>query len=58
MVLLRDEALVDGQFGAFRDSANLDTRYVHGLCQTYLGDMGHVEPRIGSLGDNVSVSVR
>jgi hypothetical protein len=26
MVLLRDEAQVEGQFGAFRDSANLDTR--------------------------------
>jgi hypothetical protein len=26
MVLLRDEAQVEGLFGPFRDSANLDTR--------------------------------
>jgi hypothetical protein len=35
MVLLWDEAQVDACFGQFADSANLDTRYVHGLHQTY-----------------------
>jgi hypothetical protein len=45
MVLLHDEAQVDGRFGPLRDSANRDTRLVHGLPQTYLGDMGHVKSR-------------
>jgi hypothetical protein len=58
MVLLRDEAQVEGQFSPFRDSANLDTRQVHGLRQTYLGHMGHVESHIGPLGDDVIVIVR
>jgi hypothetical protein len=49
MVLLRDEPQVEGRFGPFRDSANLDTRLVHGLRQMYLGDIGHVESRIGPL---------
>jgi hypothetical protein len=35
MVLLDDEALVDTQFGPFRDSANLDVRKVHSLRRTY-----------------------
>jgi hypothetical protein len=35
MVLLGDEAKVEARFGPFGDSANLDTRQVHGLCQTY-----------------------
>jgi hypothetical protein len=34
MALLGDEAQVDACFGLFSDSANLDVRYVHGLCQT------------------------
>jgi hypothetical protein len=58
MILLRDEPQVEGWFAPFRDSANLDTRKVHGLRQTYLGDMGHVESRIGPLGDDVIVSIR
>jgi hypothetical protein len=36
MVLLGDEAQVDARF-ILRDSANLDTRWVHGLCETYHG---------------------
>jgi hypothetical protein len=35
MVLLVDEAQVEAQFYPFGDSANLDARYVHGLCQTH-----------------------
>jgi hypothetical protein len=35
MVLLGDEAQVEARFGLFGDSANLDSRYVHGLRQTY-----------------------
>jgi hypothetical protein len=31
MVLLGDETQVEACFGPFRDSANLDTRKVHGL---------------------------
>jgi hypothetical protein len=35
MVLLGDEAQVEARFGLFGDSANLDTRQVNGLPQTY-----------------------
>ena len=35
MVLLGDEAQVQARFGLFRDSANLDARYVHDLRRTY-----------------------
>jgi hypothetical protein len=31
MVLLGDEAQVEARFRPFRDSANLDARYVYGL---------------------------
>jgi hypothetical protein len=34
MALLGDEAQVETHFGLFGDSANLDTRYVHGLLRT------------------------
>jgi hypothetical protein len=56
MVLLGDEAQLEARFSPFRDSANLDARSVHGLCQMYhwlrnyfahlmelLGDVGHVD---------------
>jgi hypothetical protein len=35
MELLDDKAQVEARFGLFGDSANLDTRYVHSLLQTY-----------------------
>jgi hypothetical protein len=35
IVLLGDEAQVEARFGRFGDSANLDTRQVHGLRRTY-----------------------
>jgi hypothetical protein len=35
MELLDDEAQLEACFGPFRDSANLDARYVHRLRQTY-----------------------
>jgi hypothetical protein len=35
MVLLGDESQVEARFSPFEDSANLDARYVHGLCRTY-----------------------
>jgi hypothetical protein len=44
MVLLGDEAQVEARFGLFGDSANLDTKQVNGLPQTYhrLGNLfGH-----------------
>jgi hypothetical protein len=60
MVLLGDEAQAKACFGPFEDSANLDTRQVHGLHRTYhrlksrfthliklLGDVGHVESHFG-----------
>ena len=59
MVLLGDEAQLEARFGPFGDSANLDARWVQGLCRTnhklpklflthpmeLLGDVGHVESR-------------
>jgi hypothetical protein len=35
MVLLGDEAQVEARFIPFRDSANLDERWMHGLRRTY-----------------------
>jgi hypothetical protein len=35
MELLGDLGHVESLFGLFVDSANLDARLVHGLCQTY-----------------------
>jgi hypothetical protein len=35
MVIVGDEAQVDACFCLFGDSANLEARYVHGLCQMY-----------------------
>jgi hypothetical protein len=37
MVFLGDEAQVKARFGPFGDSANLDTRLVHVLCQYTIG---------------------
>jgi hypothetical protein len=35
MELLGDLGHVESRFGPFADSANLDARLMHGLCQTY-----------------------
>jgi hypothetical protein len=35
IVLIDDKAQVEARFGLFGDSANLDSRLVHGLHQTY-----------------------
>jgi hypothetical protein len=35
LVILGDEAQLEAHFGPFRNSANLDTRSVHSLRQTY-----------------------
>ena len=35
MVLLGDKAKLKARFGPFGDSANVDSRLVHGLCGTY-----------------------
>jgi hypothetical protein len=35
MVLQGDEAQVEARFRPFKDSANPDARWVHGLCQMY-----------------------
>ena len=66
MVLLGDEAKVEACFVPFGDSANVDTRWVHGFRRTYhrvksfwthamelRGDVGHVEYRFGLLGASV-----
>ena len=71
MVLLGDEAQLEGRFGPFGDSVNLDARSVHGLRRTYhrlrnrlhapdelLGDVGHVESHFSLFGDCVSVGAR
>ena len=60
MVLLGEEAQVEAHFWPFRDSANIDARWVHGWRRTYhrlgksfwthpmelLGDMGHLESHL------------
>jgi hypothetical protein len=72
MVLLRHEAQVDACLGPFGDSANLDTRLVHGFALNrpqaqksfwthpieHLGDVGHVESHFGPFRDSVSIGVR
>jgi hypothetical protein len=35
MVLLSDEAQVEAHFGPLEDRANLDARWLHGLCRMY-----------------------
>ena len=35
MVLLGEETLVEDRFSPFRDSGNIDARWVHGLRRTY-----------------------
>ena len=65
MILLGEEAQVEGRFDLFGDTANLDARWVHGLLGTYhmlrnpfgrtpielLDDMCHIESRFGLFGD-------
>jgi hypothetical protein len=72
MVLVGDEAQVDARFGLFGDSANLDTRYVHGFALNkpraqksfwthsieHLGDVGHVESHFGLFRDSFSIGAR
>ena len=72
MVLLGDEAQVEVRFGLFGDSANLDARYVHGLCQTYhrlrksfwtllmvlIGDKAQVEAYYGLIGGSANLNAR
>jgi hypothetical protein len=72
MVLLGDEAQVKARFSLFGDSANLDTRWMHGLRRTYhrlrktfwmlsmelLGGMVHMESHFGTFRDSVSLGAR
>ena len=72
MIILGEEAQVEGRFDLFRDSTNLDARYVHGLQGTYhmlrnpfgrtpielLDDMCHMESRFGLFGDRVCFGAR
>jgi hypothetical protein len=44
MVLLGHEAQEKAYFSPFGDSANLDARYVHGLCRTYHRLKNHFGP--------------
>ena len=72
MIILGEEAQVEGWFDLFGDSANLDARYVHSLQGTYhmlrnpfrrtqielLDDMCHIESCFGLFGDRVSFGAR
>jgi hypothetical protein len=70
MVLLGDEAQVEGRFSPFGDSGNLVqdrctvcTERSRGILfwthrMELLGNLGHVESRFGLFGDSVSVSAR
>jgi hypothetical protein len=72
MVLLGDKAQVDGHFGLFGDSPNIDARLVHGFVLNipqaqksfwthpieHLGDMGHMESHISLFRDSVSIGAR
>jgi hypothetical protein len=71
MVLLSDEAQVEARFGPFGDSANLDARQVHGLCQTtmakksfwthpmvLLSDEAQVDARFGPFGGIANLDAR
>jgi hypothetical protein len=63
---------VDARFGLFRDTANLDARYVHGFALNipqaqksfwthlieHLGDVGHVDSHFGPFRDSVSIGAR
>jgi hypothetical protein len=72
MVLLGDDAQVDARLGSFGDSANLDTKLVHGFALNipqaqksfwthpieHLGDVGHVESHFSPFRDSDSISAR
>jgi hypothetical protein len=72
MELLGDLSHVESRFGLFPDSANLDARLVHGLCQKYhrlrnrfwmhptelLGDKAQVEPHFSPFGDSANLDTR
>ena len=72
MVLLGDEAQVKARLNPFGDSANLDARKVHGLCQMYhrlrncfgltpmvlLGDKAQMEAHFDPFGDSANLDAR
>ena len=72
MIILGEEARVEGRFDLFGHSANLDARQVHGLHGTYhilrnpfgripielLDDMCHMESRFSLFGGRVSFGAR
>jgi hypothetical protein len=71
MVLLGDEAQMEAQFGSFRDSANLDSRYsmvyvertvsskiILDALNGILGDVGQVESCFSPFGYSVSPGAR
>ena len=72
MIILGEEAQVEGRFDLFGDSANLDAKQVHGLHGTYhmlrnlfghtpielLDDMCHIESCFGLFGYSVSFGAR
>ena len=72
MVPQGDEAQVEAHFSTFGDSANLDARKVHGLCQmnhrlrncfgvtpmVLLGDKAQVEAHFGLFGDSANLDAR
>ena len=71
LVLLAEEAQMKARFGLFRDSANLNARWVHSLHETYhmlrnqfghpmelLDDVCHMESRFVLFGDTISFRAR
>jgi hypothetical protein len=63
---------VDARFGPFGDSANVDTRLVHGFAlnkpqareslwthpMEHLGDLGDAESHFGPFGESLSIGER
>ena len=72
MLLLGEEAQVEGRFDLFGDTTNLDARWVNGLHGTYhmlrnpfertpielLDELCHMDSRFGLFGDRVSFGAR
>jgi hypothetical protein len=48
MELLGDVGHVESRFGPFIHIANLDVRYVHGLCRTYHRIKNHLDAPNGT----------
>jgi hypothetical protein len=65
MEALGDVGQVEGHFGPFGDSINLEARYMHVLRQMYhrlrmvlLGDVGQVDAHFSLCGDCINLDAR